>query len=857
MSVFLLLLSISGAQASGLQMYERAVGLIEDRYLRLDEFDPEGAFGLAGEQAEGTIPWLIVEADAGAVTITDAAHGDVRTINLTPPDTEPTIAALPDALERLENAILTMESKVDPDVDVAVTLLKEIAHGLDRHSVVMAKGRLERFDTRIKGKLTGIGAKLGTGNGSLQVEEVFDGTPAMRGGLMVDDIIDRVDCVSTRGMSISQSVERIRGPKGSEVILSIIRRVESGTDENLSLVFVRDEVNIPNVSWKMGDDGVGIIEIDHFSEHTARLTRKALESFRKGTPAGVPLQGIVLDLRNNTGGSMIQSAETADMFLSGGVIVETAGRDGKPVPNLLQTLSAHPKVGTVEEPQVPMVVVQNQRSASASEIVAGALVSLNRATIIGRTSYGKGTVQKLYTLRGGRDRVRMKLTVAEYQLAGGVPVHGEGITPDLKMRHTVFNRSGAWVPPTEEEGIPVVIGADERSGWRTEGTPDLEADPLMDIARTLVLGSDGLTRMDGLDAIARLGPKFQAESAEALSRTFGYREIDWRASEDGPGILDVKATIEVMDVARSGQDVQVRAEVTNSGPAPLYRVRVRLLSEGSHVPWHNSTIPIGFIPPGESAIGDVQVAIPVSSQSRQDLIQVRLEADGLDPVDLDPVVLSIESIPAPAVAATATLVPHGDHHRVEVELVNLGESNLTGVRTRFGWRDDSGIELIDQEALLPVLPAGDKARVDLELRVLESADPNEIPVELRVDAERFQSVLRAPVDVLRSGEPVFIQKPLVEVDAPISAKDSSEVEVSVRASDDTLVSSVALWWHGQKREWIPGDGTTLERSFTLPVQAGSNRLTVVVRDGDGHEVRVRRYVWSDLPPIIADEQSEQ
>ena len=683
MSVFLLFLSMSVAQATGLQMYERAVGLIEDRYLRLGEFDAEVAFGLAGEQAEGSIPWLIVDVDGGAVTITDAAHGKTRTVNLVAPDTSPTIAALPDALERLENAILSMESPVGPDIDVAVTLLKGVANGLDRHSVVMAKGRLERFDTRIKGKLTGIGAKLGVGSGALQVEEVFDGTPAIRGGLMVDDIIERVDGVSTRGMSISQSVERIRGPKGTEVTLTIIRRVDDGTDEERDLVLVRDEVNIPNVSWKMGDDGVGVIEIDHFSEHTARLTRKALVAFRKGTASGVPLQGIVLDLRNNTGGSMIQSAETADMFLSGGVIVETAGRDGKPVPNLLQTLSAHPKVGAAEEPQVPMVVLQNQRSASASEIVAGALVALNRATIIGRTSYGKGTVQKLYTLRGGRERVRMKLTVAEYQLAGGIPVHGEGIKPDLKMRHTVFNRSGAWVPPIQDEGIPVVIGADERSGWRMEGTADLEADPLMDMARTLVLSADGVTRADGLDAIERLNPNFQAESSAALSRTFGYREIDWRASEDGPGILDVGATIEVLDVARSGQDVQVRAEVTNSGPAPLYRVRIRLLADDGRVPWHNSTIPIGFIPPGESALGDVRVAIPVASQSRQDRVQVRLEADGLDPVELEPVSLSIEGVEAPTVAATATLVPHDDHHRVEVELVNLGDINLTGVRASF------------------------------------------------------------------------------------------------------------------------------------------------------------------------------
>jgi carboxyl-terminal processing protease len=354
-------------------MFGRMIRLVEDRYLRLDEVDPLAAFAAAAEEAEGSIPWLIVDTDEAGVRLLDARTGGEQGLEFSVDGAAPSLQGLPAALASLQGAIESFGGDVDPDLDLAVVLMRGVASTLDRHSVVMAKRKLARFDERIKGKLTGIGAKLRIVDGVLRAQEIFPGTPSQRGGLRVEDAILRVDGVSTLGMDIQQAVDRIRGPKGTDVVLSLERREADGTDSYPDLVFTRDEVNIPNVSWSMTDDGVGTIRIDHFSEHTSKLTLTALEEFRAASTEGKPFRGIVLDLRGNSGGSLIQSAETVDLFVDGGEIVQTSGRGGAIVPNLVRSLGAHPAASPAEEPDVPMVVLQNSKSASASEIVAGAL----------------------------------------------------------------------------------------------------------------------------------------------------------------------------------------------------------------------------------------------------------------------------------------------------------------------------------------------------------------------------------------------------------------------------------------------------------------------------------------------------
>jgi C-terminal peptidase prc len=827
-------------------MYKRMVRLVKDRYLRLDEVDPVAAFVAAAEEAEGSIPWLIVEPSDGSVQLVDAMSGREAVVSFGTQGKAATLDGLPQALNRLEQTIEGFNSPIDEDSELAVILMRGVASTLDRHSVVLARKKLARFDERIKGKLTGIGAKLRIVDGVLRVQEVFEGTPSSRGGLRIEDAILRVDGVSTLGMDIQQAVDRIRGPKGSDVVLSIERREADGNDSLTDMVFTRDEVDIPNVSWNLSDEGVGTIQIDHFSEHTSRLTLSALEEFRARATEGEAFRGIILDLRSNSGGSLIQSAETVDLFVAGGEVVQTAGRGGAVVPNLVRSLSAYPAASPAEEPPVPMVVMQNSKSASASEIVAGALSALDRAIVVGRTSFGKGTVQKLYTLRGGEDRVRFKLTVAEYKLHGGQLVHGEGIPTDLTQRRVVFNGSGAWIPRVGESDVPVVVDVDERSGWRTQGEAELERDPLAELAELLVLRMAGPSRDDGISAIAELEPVLQRSAQKRLSQTFRLREIDWRPTPDQPGILDADVQLEMVEPAVAGQQVTLRAEVANNGPAPLYQSRIRLLTDNRRGPFHGTTIPVGFIPPGESASGEVRVSIRTSTPDRSDDVQIRLEADKLDPVDLEPIQLDVQGLSPPPLAADIRIVPQDEHHRIEVELHNKGEHHLTGVLVRLGWRDDSGIELLDREGRLMTLAAGETGRVDFGVRLLEGA-MDAAPVQVSVGAERFPVLMRIPVEIPRDGSLVHVEEPTVSVKAPVRT-ESTSLRVPIEAVDDGGLDHFTVWWHGEKVAWVGGDGDLLKTVVELPLNPGSNALTVLATDVDGNRTRVYRYIWGAIEP---------
>ena len=849
MLLSLFMLTALSAHAEPRPIFRRAAALLEDRYLWLDRVDARKAFVSAAEEVERAVPWLIVIPTDDGVRLRDARSGAEEVVSFTPSDDDQGLDQLVDGLGLLASLIEGFGGPLPEDVDVAVELAQGVARSLDKHTVVMAKSRLKRFDERIKGKLTGIGAKLRMEEGVLRADVVFEDTPAERGGLQPEDAILRVDGVATLGMSLQQAVNRIRGPKDAEVVLSVQRRQPDGSDADMELVFVRDEVNIPNVEWELGEDGVGIIQISHFSDHTARLTSKALAEFARLAEAGQPFSGVVLDLRSNTGGSLIQSAETVDLFVDSGEIVRTDGRDGAAVPNLVRSLKAHASTAAHEEPEVPLVVLQNQRSASASEIVAGALAALDRAVVIGRTSYGKGTVQKLYTLRGGEDRVRMKATVAEYKLHGGVEVHDTGIPTDLTMRRVVFNGSGAWIPPDRGGIVPLLVEVDERVGWRTEGEFEKNADPLLKFARRLALSTVGPTRQDGLEAIARLAEAAKADADARLAETFMLRNIDWRPADEQPGVLDAAVSLEMEGDATAGERVRLNAEVRNDGPAPLYRVRVRLRTDSKSA-WRGATIPIGFVPPGETARGTVEVAVGATSPSRSDDVHIVLEADALDPLKLDPVVFDIADIPTPPLGATARLVPHGDHHRMEVELENRGEVNLTGMRLKLAWRDDSGIELIDREAILPVLGAGDSGRFDLEVRLLEGAPAEGVPVELRVGADRFPSLLTMPISVPVDGQDATLAAPFVDAQTPTRSEEERLI-VPLTATDDGRVESMVVWWNGEKLAWIPGGDSSVSAEVEVLLEPGQNTLTVIAEDDGGLEASAHRMIWGAVRAEVA------
>ncbi len=290
---------------------------------------------------------------------------------------------------------------------------------LDPHSTFMTAEEYKDLEVETKGSFGGIGIEITILKDVLTVVSPIEDTPAFQAGIKPGDQIIKINGESTKDITIQEAVKKLRGPKDTKVTITIIR-------ENLAkprdIVLTRAIIKIASVKSRPMDDGIGYIRVASFQERTGDDLRKAIKEMQ---PKGNPLRGIILDLRNNPGGLLNQSIEVSDVFLKSGTIVSTRGR------NKAMDTSASAK-NDGDEPVCPIVVLVNEGSASASEIVAGALQDNGRAIILGTQTFGKGSVQTLIPLEDG---AAMKLTTAKYYTPNGRSIQAEGITPDITLKY--------------------------------------------------------------------------------------------------------------------------------------------------------------------------------------------------------------------------------------------------------------------------------------------------------------------------------------------------------------------------------------------------------------------------------------
>ena len=296
---------------------------------------------------------------------------------------------------------------------------------LDAHSVFLTPEQYRQIKADTRGQFGGVGIEVEVRQRRLTVVAPIEGTPAHRGGVRSGDQIIAIDGKSTLDMSIGDAVRLMRGPRGTRVKLTIVRVGAAG---ELKIELVRDVIKVISVTSKRFDGDVAYIRIKNFQDRTAEQLRQTLERLRRQSP----LRGLVLDLRGNPGGLLEQATRVADAFVGQGLIVKTTGKGG-------QTLDSRQarKNGTFEN--TPMVVLVNGGSASASEIVAGALQDHKRAVIVGTRTFGKGSVQTILDLRDGSG---LKLTVARYYTPSGRSIQEKGIEPDIVVAERAPSDTG-------------------------------------------------------------------------------------------------------------------------------------------------------------------------------------------------------------------------------------------------------------------------------------------------------------------------------------------------------------------------------------------------------------------------------
>lgn len=289
---------------------------------------------------------------------------------------------------------------------------------LDPHSSFMTPDTFKELKVETKGAFGGLGIEISMKDGILTVISPIEDTPAQRAGIKAGDQILKIDDRFTKDLSITESVKRMRGPKGSKVILTIMR---DGFERPKEFPLIRDIIQVKSVRSRMLENGYGYIRIAQFQERTDEDVAKALKTLQEENK-GKQLDGLVLDLRNDPGGLLDQAVRVSDHFVeSGKLIVYTEGRDKDARMQFTATSRS-------KEPGYPIVVLINGGSASASEIVAGALQDHKRAVVMGTQSFGKGSVQTIIPLS---DDSGLRLTTARYYTPSGRSIQAKGITPDI------------------------------------------------------------------------------------------------------------------------------------------------------------------------------------------------------------------------------------------------------------------------------------------------------------------------------------------------------------------------------------------------------------------------------------------
>lgn len=346
-----------------------------------------------------------------AAVVIAVSLGASRKVVAVSNDTYESLRVFADVLSLVqENYAEPVEAKT-----LITSALKGMVKGLDPHSSYMTPQEYAEMQVDTKGVFGGIGIEIGVKDGMLTIVAPIDDTPATKAGLLAGDKIVKINDKPTKEMTITEAVGQMRGPKGTDVTIHVMRE---GFSEPKPFTITRAIIKVKSIKSKMLDDGFGYVKITQFQENTTVDLDKALKEL---APKQGQLKGLVLDLRNNPGGLLQEAVSVSNEFIDKGLIVSTKGR----VAGQDMTFNAD---GVKHQPDYPIIVLVNGGSASASEIVAGALQDHKRAAVLGTTTFGKGSVQTVMAMSDGS---ALRLTTSKYYTPSGRSIQAKGIEPDI------------------------------------------------------------------------------------------------------------------------------------------------------------------------------------------------------------------------------------------------------------------------------------------------------------------------------------------------------------------------------------------------------------------------------------------
>jgi carboxyl-terminal processing protease len=406
-----------------LPVFSRVIHYVSENYVEPKRIDPKAMVVASLDMIEKTVAEVMVEGDAQSGHLTLTVGSASRPIDLTGVDSIFKVrTVLGEAVAFIQKHLVAHKNL--REIEYAAT--NGMLSTLDPHSILLEPKMFREMRLQTKGEFGGLGFVIAMRDGNLTVVRVIKNTPAQKAGIKAKDVITKIGEQSTVNMDLEDAVDHLRGRPATRVAITVQR---TSWPEAKRLDLTREIINVETVpQTKLLAGNIGYVKLSQFSANTTRDLQAAIAQER--SQAGGQLKGLVLDLRGNPGGLLEQAISVSDVFLSEGVIVKTVGEGMK----LHEVKEAHPDRD--DQVSLPLIVIVNNGSASASEIVAGALKNNNRALVIGRQTFGKGSVQVLYDFSDpGRpsEESALKLTIAQYLTPGDVSIQEVGVTPDVLL----------------------------------------------------------------------------------------------------------------------------------------------------------------------------------------------------------------------------------------------------------------------------------------------------------------------------------------------------------------------------------------------------------------------------------------
>lgn len=744
--------------------------------------------------------------------------------------------------------------------DIEYAAVNGMLGTLDPHSILLTPEEYAEMQLSTRGEFGGLGIVISIKDGQLTIIRPMEGTPAFKAGLKKHDRIAKINDESTLNMPLEEAVSRLRGAPGSSVDIWVVREGRQGFTNPRRFRLVRAVIHIDSVESQLLPDKIGYLKIKNFQSNTCDDARSALKGLRKRQ-----MTGLVLDLRDNPGGLLLQAVCIADLFLSSGTIVTTSSND----PDKRETKQAHEQGS---EPHYPIVVLANGGSASASEIVAGALKNHDRALVVGDRTFGKGSVQVLYS--DDSDGWALKLTIAQYLTPGDVSIQGVGIVPDIKIEPMTVDpidmdlavdtdypreadlaahltHSRARASQQAGETIRYYLPAETRQRLREARPQDLEENQQEDefltkFSRELLVGAKRPGRRELLRDAKAVIASAQAREMKAAVAELKRLGIDWSVGPDlGPTELSVKlATTAPGNTATAGEPLELSATVTNTGPHPVYQLRA--VTQSDNRLFSERELVFGKMLPGETRTWKTTLgickrdedkktrhcALPKALRERADGIRVEFaEAHGRVPATTE-IRTQLRALPEPSFAYTVHVADDkrgngdgrlqpGEAASVHLKFRNVGQG--TSEKTMANLRNVTGRGILLQAGRFELgeMKPGDEQSVRFTFEVLPDFDGDEAELEVSMSDSVLQEgsseTLSVPVaaagkapsqptdaTVQVAAGTLVLERPEATA-RPIAQVAGAPVTLPVQAE---LAGFVRVELDGGRPAWVPSASTS-------------------------------------------------